>query len=280
MSRYGTVLGGTANARAFVVQGADPDSLLAAMVAASAALAAVQPPMVDPVTTSLTLTGAGDGHTFVLEVENAASANVDGGADVIGTPVFLIAATAEELERQLAALQSTDAILDVQIAGAAKGQRVMAMVVYGTLRPSSGLSPRFASVSGAVFVVPGNNVPTDIGAPGVAFTSATGKARLMVTVVGIEENGVDPVAGITAVSASVTQDGVALGNAYGELSFVPAAGSPPNIPAFTLTFLSVEALDLLAHTYSIICQCAAPTGVSADGVQVLRSTLTIEDVAP
>jgi hypothetical protein len=170
MSRYGTVLGGTANARAFVVQGADPDSLLAAMVAASAALAAVQPPLVDPVTTSLTLTGAGDGHTFVLEVEKAASANVDGGADVIGTPDFLIAATAEELQRQLAAIQSTNAILDVQIAGASKGQRVMAMVVFGTLRPSGGGGDHLVIVDPSD-TTPGSLSVKLVGSPTIGLTT-------------------------------------------------------------------------------------------------------------
>jgi hypothetical protein len=92
---------------------------------------------VDPVITSITLTGAGDGHMFFFELEMAAAANVDGGADVVGVQ-FLLSATAEDLQEQIGALQSLSPVLDVQIAGAAKGQRVMGLVVSGTLRPDGG----------------------------------------------------------------------------------------------------------------------------------------------
>jgi hypothetical protein len=94
---------------------------------------------VDPVITSITLTGAGDGHMFFFELEMAAAANVDGGADVVGVQ-FLLSSTAEDLHKQIAALQITFPILDTQIAGAAKGQRVMALVLSGTQRPI-GCSP-------------------------------------------------------------------------------------------------------------------------------------------
>jgi hypothetical protein len=135
MSRYGTVLGGTANARCFVAQGADADSLFVAAATAFAAATAIVPPLVDPIITSLTLTGAGDGHMFFLELEFAAAANVDGGADVTGVQ-FLLSSTAEDLQKQIAALQNASPILDTQIAGAAKGQRVMALVLFGTVRVS------------------------------------------------------------------------------------------------------------------------------------------------
>jgi hypothetical protein len=120
-----------------VVQAADADSLFLAAQGAFAAAAAIVPPLVDPIITSITLTGAGDGHMFFLELEMAAAANVDGGADVVDVQ-FLLSATAEDLQKQIAALQSGQPILDVQIAGAAKGQRVMAMVLFGTVRPSGG----------------------------------------------------------------------------------------------------------------------------------------------
>jgi hypothetical protein len=117
-----------------VVQGADADSLFVAAATAFAAATAIVPPLVDPIITSLTLTGAGDGHMFFLELEFAAAANVDGGADVTGVQ-FLLSSTAEDLQKQIAALQNATPILDVQIAGSAKGQRVMGLVVFGTQRP-------------------------------------------------------------------------------------------------------------------------------------------------
>jgi hypothetical protein len=120
-----------------VVQAADADSLFSAAQGAFAAAATMVPPLVDPVITSITLTGAGDGHMFFFELEMAAGADVDGGADVVGTQ-FLLSATAEDLQEQIAALQSGQPILDVQIAGSAKGQRVMALVLFGTVRPSGG----------------------------------------------------------------------------------------------------------------------------------------------
>jgi hypothetical protein len=140
VSRYGTINGGTANARTIVVQAADPDSLFAVAAAAVAAMFAAVPPLVDPVATSVTLTGAGDGHMFFLELEFASAANVSGGADIVESAFFL-AADAETLQAQISAYQSLNPILDVHIAGAAKGQRVMALVQFGTLRPSGGPPP-------------------------------------------------------------------------------------------------------------------------------------------
>jgi len=132
MSRYGTILGGRANARTAVVQTANAEDLPAL---ASAAIQATFQGLQNGVATSITLTGAGDGHMFFLELEGADAANVDGGADLVGGQVVM-AATAEDLQAQIRALQNTSPVLDVQIAGASKGQRVMALVLYGTLRQS------------------------------------------------------------------------------------------------------------------------------------------------
>ena len=135
MSRYGTVNGGTANARSFVAQGADPDALGQSILAALIANASVQPPLVDPVITSISMTGAGDGHQFFFEVEFAAAANVDGGLDLAGLKL-LLASTAADLQKQIVAFQSAAPIADVQLAGSSKGRRVMAAIVSGTVRGS------------------------------------------------------------------------------------------------------------------------------------------------
>jgi len=136
MSRFGTILGGTANAVGYVVQGATPEVLLAASGAAGLKTFGM---MRDPVVTSITLTGAGDGHMFFLEVEGAESVNADGGiqANSLSGQVFL-GADAETLTAELLSVQNTSPVVDVQIAGAAKGQRVMGIVICGTLRGGGG----------------------------------------------------------------------------------------------------------------------------------------------
>lgn len=137
MSRYGTITGNPANARSYVVQSADPQDLLA--LSGVAGVAAFGD-MTDPVVTSISLTGAGDGHMFFLEVQGAPSADVDGGADLIGGAGFL-AADAASLSKLLASVNPSGPILDVHLAGSSKGQRVMGIVSFGTLRASSA-SPR------------------------------------------------------------------------------------------------------------------------------------------
>ena len=137
MSRYGTVLGGTANARTAVVQSANADDMIPLIIATVAPLLVG---IDDPVATSLTLTGAGDGHMFFLEIEGAASANVDGGARITGAQ-FFVASDAATLQAQLASMQFSQPIFDVQIAGSAKGQRVMAMVLFGTVAGGGGANP-------------------------------------------------------------------------------------------------------------------------------------------
>lgn len=136
MSRYGTILGGAASASSYVVQSADAEGLL--NLAGAAGLATFGS-MTDPVITSLTLTGAGDGHMFFLAAEGCEASDADGGASAqtLSASVFL-GATAEGLAAAIASPSVTGPILDVQIAGAAKGQRVMCLVISGTLRGGGG----------------------------------------------------------------------------------------------------------------------------------------------
>ena len=129
MSRYGTVTGGAANARSITVQASEPDTLLRLITAAVSGLlnSGIFP---SPVITAVNLTGAGDGFMFFLQVEIADTSNVDGGVLTSGAQFFL-ASTADALTAAQNAGKSTDTLLDVQIAGAAKGQRVMGLALFG-----------------------------------------------------------------------------------------------------------------------------------------------------
>jgi len=148
MSRYGTVLGGTANARSFVVQAAEAD-ILQTLIGTAVADFYNSGIFPDPVITSVNLTGAGDGHMFFVEVELADASNVDGGADIRGSDFFL-AATADILAMAQALAPNTTPILDVQLAGASKGQRVMGIVLFGTLRGGGGAFEMFSRVDCSV----------------------------------------------------------------------------------------------------------------------------------
>ena len=140
MSRFGTVTGGFANTRSFIVQGATPEALIAAAGLAGQKAFGL---LTNPVITSISLTGAGDGSMFFLEVQGAAGANAQGGLDAtagIGT-VFILAADAETLTKQLQAVSPptpTAPVVDMQIAGASQGQRVMGLVIFGTLLDAIG----------------------------------------------------------------------------------------------------------------------------------------------
>jgi hypothetical protein len=148
MSRYGTILGGSANAVSFIVEGATPEALLAASEAAGLATFG---PLQDPVITSVTLTGAGDGHMFFLEVQGTAGVNADGGLDAttLSAKGFL-GAESEVLTKALQAVQSASPVVDVQIAGAAKGQRVLGIVIFGTLLGGGGAFEMFSRVDCSV----------------------------------------------------------------------------------------------------------------------------------
>lgn len=135
MSRYGTVVGGTAFIRTAVVQSASPDDLAARVLAAYGLLATG---LTSPVVSALTLAGAGSGHMFFVELEVGEAADVNGGVALTSVRCFL-GSTAEAIERARDALASATDLADVQIAGGSLGQRVMGLAVFGDLL--SGLSP-------------------------------------------------------------------------------------------------------------------------------------------
>jgi hypothetical protein len=91
---------------------------------------------VDPVI-SLSLSGGGDGHTFVLAVDQS-SAPAGGGfsLDEDYIVVFYLASSADQLVVARAAaivaagVGPTDSQVDHQIAGSAKGTRFLGMIVF------------------------------------------------------------------------------------------------------------------------------------------------------
>lgn len=129
MSRYGTINTGTAGARSAVVQSADPADLRARLLAAVADLSAG---LGAPVIAAMTLAGAGDGHTFMVEVEVAEMAEVTGGL-MLQDVVCFLGGQSEAVETARAAIASALTIADVQAAGASQGTRVMGMMVFGTV---------------------------------------------------------------------------------------------------------------------------------------------------
>lgn len=128
MSRFGTITGGTANARSVVAQGADADSLGKALSAAL--LSSAGAGFTLPVLTAISLAGAGDGSQFFIEFEFGDAVNVIGGVGLADAKLVM-ASTAVDLQKQIAAQQSAAPLIDVQIAGAAKGRPVMALLLFG-----------------------------------------------------------------------------------------------------------------------------------------------------
>jgi hypothetical protein len=129
-----------------IVQSADPTDLQNLVNAAIGTIDRVTNAI-----TSITLAGAGDGHTFVVLIESAPLANVTGGISGSGVaPPLLIsqvrcylASTAEELETAKTAAGAPAAlplppldvpfpysVLDEQVAGSSKGTRFMGMTVF------------------------------------------------------------------------------------------------------------------------------------------------------
>jgi hypothetical protein len=141
---FGTVTPPSA-AQTQIVQSADPIDLQnlvnAAIGTIDNGLSAI---------TSITLAGAGDGHTFVVLIESALLANVNGGipGSNISPPLLFsqvrcyLASTAEELETAKTAAGAPAAfpvppnpsipysVLDEQVAGSSKGTRFMGMTVF------------------------------------------------------------------------------------------------------------------------------------------------------
>jgi len=135
--RYGSVTVSGANSLiSRVVQSAMPTDLAARVNAAIAALPAGY------VVVGLTLAGAGQGHTFTVEIEAGLLADVSGGFQAAAPQVTcFLASEAEAL--LLARIQASPAIgqvfADTQVAGASDGTRFMGMVVRGIVAPDSGI---------------------------------------------------------------------------------------------------------------------------------------------
>lgn len=113
------------------VQSAEPRDLARRITAAFVALNALPG---NVLITSVNLAGAGDGHTFVVEIVAAEAVNVIGvGLDPGAIEAFCYMA-ADAFELALArsrVLDTTDPIGDEQIAGAAQGTRFMGLVLTG-----------------------------------------------------------------------------------------------------------------------------------------------------
>ncbi len=135
MTTYGTIVDGVARQTRFV-QSADPVDLSVKINAVMAEIFADSTPQA---LASLTLAGAGDGHTFIAAITNAPAASVNGGIITPGAEGFCyLAGDAEGLAAARAALVAdpvgTPATADEQLAGASKGTRFMGMIVVGTIR--------------------------------------------------------------------------------------------------------------------------------------------------
>ena len=139
---FGTV-GDPSQITTIFVQSADPDDLEARV---NAALAGVDG--INDVVTSIVLAGAGDGHTFVVEIDTAPATATVGGLPAgleSGVPVALVrcflAGDAEGLETAKTAagipasvvsgqVTIPYALVDEELAGGAKGTQFMGMSVF------------------------------------------------------------------------------------------------------------------------------------------------------
>ena len=132
MSTFGTIAGSAARTQKYF-QSASPDDLetlvndyLASILGGEPALAIA----------SITLAGAGDGHTFVVLIESALASAVNGGFTNCATR-FYIAADAGELAVARSAVSAgiaSNPLADEQLTGASKGTQFMGMVIIGTPR--------------------------------------------------------------------------------------------------------------------------------------------------
>lgn len=132
MTTYGTIASSAARTQKYF-QSSSPDDLQTAI---NAYLIALLGPSPAQAVSSITLAGAGDGHTFVVLIESAAATDVNGGFVNCATQ-FYIAADAEELAVARSAVSAgiaTNPLADEQLAGSSKGTQFMGMVVIGTPR--------------------------------------------------------------------------------------------------------------------------------------------------
>jgi hypothetical protein len=135
MSRYGNVAATVASTKRFV-QSSDPtdlETLVNAQLAAIFAIGTAQ------AIAAISLAGAGDGDTFVVEITHAPAVSVNGGIITAALCGCYIASDAQELAVARSALDAEigspiPAIADEQLAGASKGTRFMGLVVLGTVR--------------------------------------------------------------------------------------------------------------------------------------------------
>jgi hypothetical protein len=159
---------------------------------------------------------------------------------------------------------------------------------YQSLRPlideallrsaRSGAAPRFASTQAEPAVpVPGDSSPLAVA--GTSFTSATGKIRILFTIVCRQFGAVsDP--GIGTLTASIAIDTVVQTGSYGKASYGFPGANPLSLP-FTLTseWVTTVAIGVI-HGYQIIAENNAVGGTPTDFITVDRYTMTIEDVSP
>lgn len=132
MSTFGTIAGSAARTQRYF-QSASPDDL---QTQVNDYLASLLGPSPAQALSSITLAGAGDGHTFVVVIESAAEGDVNGGF-LNCTTRFYIAADAAELAVARSAVSAgiaSNPLADEQLAGASKGTQFMGMVVIGTPR--------------------------------------------------------------------------------------------------------------------------------------------------
>lgn len=160
MSRYGSVDPG-ADITTRIVQSASPLDL-ARRVNAALAEIAMLPNM--QVIASMTLAGAGDGHTFTVTIEAAAMADVQGGLmpATPGVQCYMASEASALLKARNALTLPTEPLAEVQVSGAAQGTRFMGMLVFGVLEGGGGgcltpLSRVFYVDSGTTTPLPDQN---------------------------------------------------------------------------------------------------------------------------
>lgn len=135
MSNYGTVSAGkTVNTA--VVQSANPEDLQRRVNAVIAKIA--QPPGANLIA-SMTLAGAGDGHTFTVTIEWAPGGDFAEGGLTPGDGVACyMASQSEALLAARIAAGGSGPFADSQVAGASGGSRFMGMLVFGVIQGGAG----------------------------------------------------------------------------------------------------------------------------------------------
>jgi hypothetical protein len=135
MSTYGTIKANTTSAGFAFFESADPLDLQNRINAALAVIETVSPARA---ITSLTLAGAGDGHTFVVLVSHAAVTDVNGGLVFPAGVQCYLASDSQQLTlaRQALVLPQGTIVIDEQLAGSSKGTRFMGMNVGAAALPA------------------------------------------------------------------------------------------------------------------------------------------------